>query len=92
MAIKINPRLARVYIHRGTAYRGKNEDNRAIVDYNTAIMLDPKLAYAYLNRAHYYWQNDIFDQANADYTKAIELNPKYSLVYALAYQNEAKTA
>jgi tetratricopeptide (TPR) repeat protein len=45
--------VARLYIMRGTAWRNKRNYDKAISDYNEAILLNPKdeSAKRYLNRA-----------------------------------------
>ncbi len=49
-AIKLNPKLARAYLNRGTAYSEKDEFKHAIADYSEAIKRNPQLAVAYFNR------------------------------------------
>ena len=49
-AIKLNPKLARAYINRGTAYSEQDEFKHAIADYSEAIKCNPQLAIAHFNR------------------------------------------
>ncbi len=72
-AIKLNPNFARAYNHRGVAYAGKSEYNRAIADFSRAIQINPNDAIAYFNRGSTY--KDIGDRINArmDFKKAKEL-------------------
>ena len=46
---------ARGYNNLGNAYGDKGQYDRAIEDYNKAIVLDPNLALAYLNRRATYY-------------------------------------
>ena len=49
-AIKLNPKLARAYLNRGTAYSDKDDFCHAIADYSEAIKCNPQLVMAYYNR------------------------------------------
>jgi tetratricopeptide (TPR) repeat protein len=42
--------LALAHNGRGNAYYDKNDNDRALADFNKAIELDPKFAFAYNNR------------------------------------------
>src|SRR5438105_2441384 len=44
--------LSIAFNNRGNAYRTKEENDRAIADYNDAIRLDPKYAYPYNGRGN----------------------------------------
>jgi tetratricopeptide (TPR) repeat protein len=46
IAIRRDPKNAAAYVHRGNAYNGKNEYQRAIADYDQALSIDPSLAEA----------------------------------------------
>ncbi|MEW6673939.1 MAG: tetratricopeptide repeat protein [Thermodesulfobacteriota bacterium] len=80
-AIILDPKYARAYMNRGSAWNGKGDYDRAISDFNKAIELDPKLAHAYNNRGTTWYKKGNRDQAILDYTKAIELNPTYGNAY-----------
>src|SRR6266403_339236 len=41
-AIRLDPKHARAFHHRGYAYSDKGDNDRAIADYNEAIRLNPK--------------------------------------------------
>ncbi|MCX8197012.1 MAG: tetratricopeptide repeat protein [Candidatus Micrarchaeota archaeon] len=81
MATKPNPTDARTYYHRGNTYYEKEDYEKAIEAYSTAIILNPTFSEAYFNRGlcHYNLKN--FDKAIADYTKAAELDPKNPVIY-----------
>ena len=48
-AIQLNPKYARAYHNRGSAWGNKGDLDRAIADYNQAIRLDPKDVKSYYN-------------------------------------------
>ena len=62
--------------NRGTAYHMKGDLDRAMEDFNLAIVIDPKKANAYFNRGHIYRGKDDVNEAIKDYERAIALNPK----------------
>jgi tetratricopeptide (TPR) repeat protein len=83
------------YNNRGFAYWRKDENDRAIADYNEAIRLDPKFAKAYSNRGLAYRDKGDTGRAIADYTEAIRLDPKFANAYinrGLAYEKLADVA
>jgi tetratricopeptide (TPR) repeat protein len=71
-----NSRNAAAYVNRGVAYRGRGEDDRALADYDQAIIVDPKNAVAYLDRGNVYYDRAEYDRALADYSEAIGSIPK----------------
>jgi tetratricopeptide (TPR) repeat protein len=81
-AIEVNPRYANAYINLGNAWRRKNDNDRALVDYNEAIRLEPKRnAIAYNNRGNSYRDKGDNDLAIADYNQALEIDSKYAFAY-----------
>jgi tetratricopeptide (TPR) repeat protein len=83
-AIRIDPRHAAAYYHRGHAYadKGQYDYDRAISDFSKAIKINPKYATAYYNRGLAYAQaKGEYDRAISDYSKAIELSPKLAAAY-----------
>jgi clan AA aspartic protease (TIGR02281 family) len=82
---------ADAYSSRGTAYGNKNDQDRAIADFNEAIRLNPNLALAYNNRGFAYFRTGDLDRAIADYGEAIRSNPNYAFAYGnrgLAYSRK----
>ncbi len=73
--------LAWAYRNRGLAYKAKDDNGRAIADYDQSIRLDPKYAPAYGNRGYTYFTKGDYDRAIADYDQAIRLDPKPSIAY-----------
>lgn len=74
------------YVLRGLAYSQKQQFDRAVADYTSAIKLNPKSAEAYNNRGAAFLKLNRFDLAEKDIRKALALDPGY----ALAKQNLAK--
>ena len=59
----------------------KGDYEKAIENYNMAILLNPVFSEAYFNRALCYYQLKNYDKSIADYTKAAELDPKNPNIY-----------
>jgi SpoVK/Ycf46/Vps4 family AAA+-type ATPase len=72
---------AKTYYQLGNEYYEKNEYEKAIENYNMAILLNPIFSEAYFNRALSYYQLKNFDKSIADYTKAAELDPNNPIIY-----------
>ena len=72
---------ARVYYHKGNAYFEKGQYEKAIENYNMAILLNPTFSESYFARALSYYYLKNFDKAIADYTKASELDPNNPVIY-----------
>ncbi|WP_445247829.1 tetratricopeptide repeat protein [Microcoleus sp. OTE_8_concoct_300] len=67
-----------IYFYRGNAYYKQKEYDRAIEDYNQALLLNPKDVDALYNRGNAYYNKGEYDRAIADYNQALLLNPKYA--------------
>jgi tetratricopeptide (TPR) repeat protein len=63
-------------MNRGNAYKAKGELNKALDDYNQAIVLDPNNAGAYVDRALVLAHKGDSENAMKDYAEAIKLNPQ----------------
>ena len=70
-----NPRrLATAFNNRGVAHKFKGEYDRALEDYDQAILLNPSFANAYNNRGVIYRLKGEYDRATRDYDQAIWLD------------------
>ena len=67
-------RLATAFNNRGVAYKVKGEYDRALEDYDRAILLNPSFANAYNNRGVIYRLKGEYDRAIKDYDEAIWLD------------------
>ena len=65
----------------GNDYYEKGDYDKAIENYNMAILLNPVFSEAYFNRALSYYQLKNFDKSIADYTKSMELDPQNPIIY-----------
>ena len=61
----------------GSAYRAKDEANKAMESYQRAVEINPNLPDAYLGLAATYFINEKVDEAIKYFKKAIEINPNY---------------
>ena len=50
--MELNPEFAGAYMNRGNIYIRQGELDKAIGDYNTALLRDPNLADVYVTRAN----------------------------------------
>lgn len=78
---KPNPIDAKTYYKLGNDYYEKGEYEKAIENYNMAILLNPIFSEAYFNRALSYYQLKNFEKSIADYTKSAELDPNNPIIY-----------
>ena len=72
---------ANSYYEKGNFYYEQGDYDRAIENYNMAIILNPKFLECYFNRALCYYNKKNYDKAIEDYTKAIEIDPDNPLIY-----------
>jgi len=79
--------LAVLYNNRGVDWGAKDDNDRAIADYNEAIRLDPTYANMYNNRGNAWGAKGDYDRAIADFNEAIRLDP----TFAIAYRNRGMT-
>jgi lipoprotein NlpI len=80
--------VAILYNNRGIEYWRKDDNDRAIQDYDQAIKFNPQYAKAFNNRGTAYYDKQDYGHAVDDYSEAIALNPEYPSAYfsrGLAY-------
>jgi tetratricopeptide (TPR) repeat protein len=77
--------LAAVLLNRGKAFANKGDLDRAIADFNDAILINPNDATfgatANYNRGSAYQAKDELDRAIADFNEAIRLDPDFADAY-----------
>ena len=84
-------RLATAFNNRGVAYKFKGEYDRALEDYDQAILLNPNFANAYNNRGVIYRLKGEYDRAIRDYDEAIWLDSNFPAAFynrAIAYSEK----
>ena len=86
-AIKLNPKLVRAYINRGTAYSEKDEFDHAIADYSEAIKCSPQLAIAYYNRGMCWLHLQNWQEAQSDLIVAKSMGTDIIAMFRNTYRN-----
>jgi tetratricopeptide (TPR) repeat protein len=84
-------RLATAFNNRGVAHKYKGEYDRALEDYDQAILLNPSFASAYNNRGVIYRLKGEYDRAITDYDQAIWLGSNIPATFynrAIAYSDK----
>src|SRR6266480_3887919 len=74
-------RLAMAFNNRGVGYKLKGDYDRALEDYEQAILLNPNFANAYNNRGVIYGIKGDYDRAIREYGEAISLDKKFSAAF-----------
>jgi tetratricopeptide (TPR) repeat protein len=72
-SIRLDPKDAKAFYHRGMAYWRKLEYDKTIADQTEAIRLDPKDPMAYYSRGMAYFVTDKKDKAELDFKKSRKL-------------------
>lgn len=78
----VGEKTAELLNERGDAFRGKEEYERAIADYNEALRLKPDFDEAYIKLGNAYFQKEDYDHALSAFTDAIGVQPDYVDAYA----------
>ncbi|MCK5635692.1 MAG: tetratricopeptide repeat protein, partial [Anaerolineales bacterium] len=69
------------YANRGYDFSELGDQDRAIADYDKAIVLNPLYVRAYTLRGIAHSEQDDFDIAIADYNRSLDLDPEYPWAY-----------
>jgi tetratricopeptide (TPR) repeat protein len=75
--INKQPDAALAYNNLAHYYVQKNQPEKALTNYNTAIELQPQKAQTYNNRGKIYFDGGEYDKALEDYNKSLSLKPEY---------------
>src|SRR5262245_56387247 len=67
--------LGNVHHYRASGHREKNDNDKALIDYDTAIRLNPKNHNALVQRGTIYRIKGDHERALADYDQAIRVEP-----------------
>jgi tetratricopeptide (TPR) repeat protein len=86
-AVRLDPKDAKAYVGRGTAWYAKGEYDRAIADYNEAARLDPKDAKAYIGRGAAWYAKGEYDRAIVDYNEPVRIDPKAVFAHIIGRGN-----
>ncbi|MBI4685932.1 MAG: tetratricopeptide repeat protein [Nitrospirae bacterium] len=79
--VKEPQRVPFAYLNRGTAFEKTGQYDKAIEDYNMAIILKPDYFEAYNNRGLGNGKTGLFGKAIEDFSKAIAINSKFDEAY-----------
>lgn len=74
--------VARIFHHRGEAYAGMKDDEKALSDFGNAISMDDTNPEFYLSRGALYLEREKFELAQEDFGAAVKLDPKNGAAYA----------
>lgn len=89
--VKENPRDAKLFVSRGTAYHDCRMLDKALDDYSKAIKLEPKNSANYVFKADVLLEKKSYKEAENSAFKAKELDPSSStafVVYGSALRNQ----
>jgi len=76
---KMDPAVAaETFLNSGNAFYNRADYDRALVDYDQAILLNPNLAEAFNNRGYVYFLMGDMAKAIADFEAALKLEPDYT--------------
>lgn len=75
--IKKQPTAALAYNNLGHYFSQKNEQEKALENFNIAIQLEPNKAQTYSDRGKIYFDRGEFDLAIEDYNKSLSIDPEF---------------
>jgi tetratricopeptide (TPR) repeat protein len=80
-AIRLDPRLAVAFEHRGYIAYVRKDYDKSLADLNEAIRLDPGIRWPYHVRGWIWYRKKDYDKALADYEQALKIDPKEAVFY-----------
>lgn len=89
-AVDLDKKYAVGYNNRGSAWRWKGDDAKALIDFNKAIEVRPNYSLAYRNRGLLYFDQLRLNESIADFSRSIELNPQDYRAILFLYLARAK--
>ncbi|MEM3361735.1 MAG: AAA family ATPase [Candidatus Anstonellaceae archaeon] len=78
---EIDPVDAKFYYEKGNELFEQGEYQKAIENYNKALLLNPAFSECYFNKALCYYNLKDFDTSIEEYTKALEFDPENPVIY-----------
>ena len=90
-AVKLAPKIAKLWHNRGLQWLAKGNEKRAIEDYSAALKLDPHYAVAWTSRGEAWALLGEHDKAIADFDEAIKLAPRFMHAMYNPYESRARS-
>ena len=69
------------HVNRGNAWCGKGKYDKALSEYNKALVISPKDADTYLARGIAWAKKGDYDNAIADFNQALAINPRNAITH-----------
>lgn len=88
-AVRSHSQDAQAYCCRGVIQMMRQNNNAALLDFNTALRIDPKVHTAYRHRGRMRQQLGDFQGALADFAQALQINPQDAQIYIFQAQVQA---
>ncbi len=88
-AVRSNPQDAQAYCCRGVIQMMRQNNDAALLDFNTALRIDPKVHTAYRHRGRMRQQLGDFQGALGDFAQALRINPQDAQIYIFQAQVQA---
>lgn len=90
-AVKLAPKIAKLWHNRGQQWLAKDDVKRAVEDYSAALRLDPHYAVAWTSRGEAWALLGEQDKAIADFDEAIKLAPRFMHPMYNPYESRARS-